>query len=72
MKTISDSKLSRKHGSPYDRGSADRYYQRQFDPHWWPEGTGKGLKITAEVMHEDELLEYSLGWHEEDDRKDYG
>lgn len=29
-----------KHGSPQDRGSADAYYSRRFDPHWWPEGTG--------------------------------
>ena len=32
------------HGSPQDRGSADRYYHRPFDPHWWPQGTGKGTR----------------------------
>lgn len=72
MKNISKNKLSRKHGSPYDRGSADRYYQRAYDPHFYPEGTGKGLRVTAELMHEDELKEYALGYWEEEDRKDYG
>jgi hypothetical protein len=23
------------HGSPYDRGSADRFYNRNYSPHWW-------------------------------------
>ena len=55
-----------------DRGSADRYYQRNYEPHFYPEGTGKGLRVTAEVMHEDELKEYALGYWEEDDKKDYG
>ena len=72
MTSIPTKQPNRKHGSPYDRGSADRYYHRKYEPHWWPEGTGKGLKITEEVMHEDELLEYYRGWHEEEDRKDYG
>ena len=27
------------HGSPKDRGSADRYYGRPFEPHWYPQGT---------------------------------
>ena len=36
------------HGSPEDRGSADRYYRRSFNPHWYPYGTGNGEKITEE------------------------
>lgn len=23
------------HGSPYDRGRADSYYRRKFNPHWY-------------------------------------
>ena len=34
-----------KHGSPTDRGSADRYYGRPYDPHWYPEGTGNGKRV---------------------------
>ncbi|WP_370003291.1 hypothetical protein [Winogradskyella sp.] len=33
------------HGGPYDRGGADSYYGRSFDPHYWPEGTNKGTRI---------------------------
>ena len=32
-------------GSPKDRGSADAYYGRPFDPHYWPEGTYKGAMV---------------------------
>jgi hypothetical protein len=34
------------HGSLFDRGSADAYYRRAFEPHWYPEGTYNGEKIT--------------------------
>ena len=60
------------HGSPQDRGSADRYYQRPFDPHWWPDGTGKGIRVDKEEMSESQIEEYQFGWDNEEDRKDYG
>ena len=25
----------KRHGGPYDRGSADAYYRRDFDPHYY-------------------------------------
>ena len=34
-----------KNGSPRDRGSADRYYGRPYDPHYYPYGTGKGVAM---------------------------
>jgi hypothetical protein len=30
------------HGSPWDRGSADSYYHRPRDPHYFPYGTYNG------------------------------
>lgn len=36
------------HGGPYDRGSADAYYQRAFDPHYWTDGTFGGQRIKIE------------------------
>ena len=50
-----------KHGSPFDRGSADCYYRRQFNPHYWPEGTGNGEKITDLTRRE--LTNYREGWN---------
>ena len=28
------------HGSPFDRGTADSYYHRGEQAHWYPNGTG--------------------------------
>ena len=60
------------HGSPEDRGSADRYYHRSFNPHWYPDGTGNGEKITEDKMTVEEIALYKKGWDEEHDRKDWG
>lgn len=57
------------HGSPQDRGSADRYYGRPYNPHWYPAGTGKGERIERDSMTMDQIQEYMYGWDNEEDRK---
>lgn len=64
--------MNKEHGSPYDRGSADAYYQRPMKPHYYPEGTGHGEPVT-ELTHEQEL-EYVMGYQDQmrsGDHKDY-
>ena len=61
-----------KHGGPLDRGSADRYYGRPFDPHYWPEGTYKGIRVEEADMTVDQIEEYTYGYNNENDRKDWG
>ena len=61
-----------KHGSPQDRGSADRYYGRPANPHWWPEGTGKGVRIEMADMTPEQIAEYDYGYDNELDQKDWG
>jgi hypothetical protein len=53
------------HGGLFDRGSADSYYSRPQDPHWYPEGSYHGEKITD--LNETELQEYLAGydWNEQ-------
>jgi len=58
------------HGSPYDRGSADYYYWRPFDPHKYPNGTYNGDPVTD--LTEEELMAYAVGYELELDRKDWG
>lgn len=61
-----------RHGSLYDRGSADSYYGRPPCPHWWPLGTGNGQKIVDLTKAERE--EYYAGYkHNEEfgDKKDW-
>ena len=56
--------IRKQHGSLFDRGSADSYYGRSIDPHWWPQGTGHGSKITD--LTPEEVAEYQAGydWNE--------
>ena len=64
--------IRKQHGSLFDRGSADSYYGRGPDPHWWPEGTHNGEKVTD--LTQEEQLEYFAGyrWNEQyGDKKDW-
>ena len=48
------------HGSLFDRGSADSYYSRPRDPHYYPEGSYNGIKVTE--LTEAERDEYLAGY----------
>ena len=61
-----------RHGGLYDRGSADSYYRRPKDPHWYPEGTYHGKKITITELTLEEIDEYNLGYSENTEFKDWG
>ena len=50
-----------RHGGPFDRGSADSYYRRPTEPHYWPDGTGHGEKVAQDKMTEQEIVEYNAG-----------
>ena len=54
--------------SPYDRGSADAYYWRRPDPHWYPEGMATGPRVTD--MTEEQVAEYYRGHEQEEDREE--
>jgi hypothetical protein len=61
-----------RHGSLFDRGSADSYYSRLARPHWYPEGTYKGEAVTN--LNQSEIDEYLAGyeWNElHGDKKDW-
>ena len=55
---------NRGHGSPFDRGSADSYYQRAYDPHYWPQGTGHGDRVCNWDMTKAQIKEYFAGYKE--------
>jgi len=60
---------SHRHGSLCDRGRADSYYRRFPRPHWWPDGTGNGEKITT--LTEEERQEYMRGYQSNEDLMDF-
>lgn len=56
------------HRKPYSAGGADRYYGRQFSPNF----TCNGVKITKDEMTAEQIAEYTQGWDDELDKKDWG
>ena len=50
------------HGSPFDRGAADSYYNRARDPHWYPEGTYNGRRRDLSEMSAEEVQAYLAGY----------
>lgn len=64
-------KYSDAHGSPYDRGAADSWYQRPRNPHWYPNGTYNGEEIGIDSMSAQEIAAYHAGYTENEQRGDH-
>lgn len=54
-----------RHGSLYDRGSADSYYGRAPEPHYGGVGGDSGMRV--KVMYPEAIAEYMAGynWNEQ-------
>ena len=63
---------SRRHGGPADRGSADRYYGRPYDPHYFVGASYQTSRVGLEGMTRSEIAEYTHAFNSETDRKDWG
>ncbi len=55
-------KYSQRHGGPYDRGSADSYYRRGFDPHYYTGATYSTPRVDITDKESDEYKAYSAGY----------
>lgn len=67
-------KYDKRHGGPYDRGSADSYYRRAFKPHYFVKDTYTSTKVTQEQMTIEEIEAYTAGYEDNElagDFKDY-
>ena len=65
----------KRHGGPWDRGSADSYYRRARNPHYYEKDTYSSQEITEENMSDAEIEAYNAGFdynEEFGDFKDYG
>ena len=58
-----------RHGSPQDRGSADAYYGRGYNPHYYVGDTGLSERVEQDNMTVGEIAAYKYGYDNEDDRK---
>lgn len=60
-----------RHGGAYDRGSADRYYGRPFDPHYYTGPTYQSERV-AILPDTEEYAAYKAGYDEQQDTKNWG
>ena len=63
-----------RHGGPFDRGGADFYYGRGFNPHYFVGGTYTSERIERDRMMESELAAYAAGYEAAEaagDQKEY-
>jgi hypothetical protein len=58
-----------RHGGPYDRGGADSYYRRGFNPHYFVGDTYRSDAVTIDGMTPEEIMAYKAGY---DDNEAFG
>jgi len=54
----------KRHGGAYDRGSADAYYGREVNPHYYLGDTYQSPKVEKADMTEEEIAAYMAGYNE--------
>lgn len=63
-----------RHGGPFDRGSADSYYDRDIKPHFFSGATYRTEEISERFMTKQQIAEYLAGYEYNElhgDKKDY-
>lgn len=64
-----------RHGGAFDRGAADSYYNRPFEPHFYQGDTYNSTRVTQAEMSDDEIAAYTAGYDYNEqygDKKDWG
>ena len=64
-----------RHGGPYDRGTADSYYRRGFNPHYYVGATYSSDRVELADMTPEEITAYTKGYNDNEDDgnfKDWG
>ena len=54
--------MNERHRGPHDRGSADAWYERPFDPHYFVGDTYNSEKVPWHKMTKQEIKEYTIGY----------
>lgn len=72
---INGRQYDRRHGGPFDRGSADSYYSRGYNPHYYVGDTAMSARVEMDDMTAEQILAYAAGYkynEEHGDKKDWG
>lgn len=63
--------MNKRHGGPFDRGGADSYYRRGFNPHYFTGSTYASKRIGRDEMTAEEVMEYTRGYNLNEARGDF-
>jgi len=64
-----------RHGGPFDRGAADSYYHRDYNPHFYCGDTYNSDRVDLADMTAEEITAYTAGYRYNEqygDKKDWG
>lgn len=64
-----------RHGGPFDRGAADSYYHRSYNPHYYKGATATSEMVSLADMTAEEITAYTAGYNYNErfgDKKDWG
>lgn len=67
-------KFDQRHGGPYDRGTADSYYGREYWPHYFVGDTHNSRRVDLEQMTAHEIIAYTAGYRDNEangDKKEW-
>ena len=51
-----------RHGGPWDRGNADRFYHREYNPHYFVGKPYQSVRVKEHEMTIEELAAYHRGF----------
>ena len=75
MREFNGIQYNDRHGGPFDRGSADSYYGRGIDIHYYVGATAQSERIDGKDMTPEQITEYMAGYEYNEkfgDKKDWG
>ena len=56
-------RYDQRHGGPFDRGSADSYYGRSYNPHYYKGATATSTRVEMEQMSAEDIVAYTAGYN---------
>ena len=62
MITFNGNQYDDRHGGPFDRGSADSYYDRGMNIHYYVGATAQSERVEAKDMTPHEIAAYCAGY----------
>lgn len=64
-------KYNKRHGGPYDRGGADSYYRRPYNPHYFLGASYNSRLVKLSEMTAKEIADYTAGFRDNEKAENF-